>query len=259
MKVWLGASFLLTGVAWTVAYVAPLLAETSSEFSNSKVVIGGYESTTYKGEPLSKDLDEVRQRMMQRRVLEEFAEFLSPLRLPYTLTLYASDCSTEEQPDGVANAFYTGPRWRALVICYPLFAYFEKQAESLVELQKTRQLWTPVSREQYVAGVVAGVMLHEAGHALFDIMDVPMFGRQEDAADQMAGFIALQFNKETARTVIKGFAYFWQLEAEGGADPPTTLPDPSDPNYPSDPKQQCCAGPAMRLFRRAWHGFPTRI
>ena len=91
--------------------------------------------------------------------------------------------------------------------------------------------------------VVAGVMLHEAGHALFDIMDVPMFGRQEDAADQMAGFIALQFNKETARTVIKGFAYSWQLEAEGGADPPTTLPDPSDPNYPSDPKQQCSLDP----------------
>ena len=86
-------------------------------------------------------------------------------------------------------------------------------------------------------------MLHEAGHALFDIMDVPMFGRQEDAADQMAGFIALQFNKETARTVIKGFAYAWQLEAEGGADPPTTLPDPSDPNYPTDPEQQCWLDP----------------
>ena len=70
-----------------------------------------------------------------------------------------------------------------------------------------------------------------------------MFGRQEDAADQMAGFIALQFNKETARTVIKGFAYFWQLEAEGRADPPTTLPNPSDPNYPSDPKQQCSLDP----------------
>ena len=161
MKVWLGASFLLTGVAWTVAYVAPLLAETSSEFSNSKVLIGGFKRTTYKGDRLvGRSCKEVRQRMMQRQNLGGF-RFLSPLRLPYTLTLYASDCSTEEQPDGVANAFYTGPRWRALVICYPLFASFEKQADSLVELQKTRQLWTPVSPEQYF-WVVAGVMLHEA-------------------------------------------------------------------------------------------------
>ena len=152
MKVWLGASFLLTGVAWTVAYVAPLLAETSSEFSNSKVVIGGYKFTTYKGESLSKDLRRSQTAHDAAPVLEEFAEFLSPLRLPYTLTLYASDCSTEEQPDGVANAFYTGPRWRALVICYPLFAYFEKQADFWSSFRKPGNCGRPYHASNTLLG-----------------------------------------------------------------------------------------------------------
>ena len=29
---------------------------------------------------------------------------------------------------------------------------------------------------------------------LFDMLDVPVFGREEDAADETASFIALQFN-----------------------------------------------------------------
>ncbi len=33
--------------------------------------------------------------------------------------------------------------------------------------------------------------------------------REEDAADQIAGFLMLQFGKEVARTAIKGTAYVW--------------------------------------------------
>ena len=54
-------------------------------------------------------------------------------------------------------------------------------------------------------------LLHETGHAAFDIMDIPVFGREEDAADQFEGLLALQFGKETARTVVKGDAYFWYV------------------------------------------------
>jgi hypothetical protein len=44
-----------------------------------------------------------------------------------------------------------------------------------------RQIVAPVSREQYVAGLFTSVLMHERGHALFDPLDIPVFGRGEDA------------------------------------------------------------------------------
>jgi hypothetical protein len=45
---------------------------------------------------------------------------------------------------------------------------------------------------------------------MFDIYNVPIFGREEDAADQMAGFILWQFGAEVARRTLPGSAYFWR-------------------------------------------------
>jgi hypothetical protein len=69
-----------------------------------------------------------------------------------------------------------------------------------------------------VYGAFVGVLLHESGHAVFDMLHVPVFGREEDAADQMAAFIALNFNKEVARTITRGFAYLWRGFARSGGD-----------------------------------------
>jgi hypothetical protein len=49
------------------------------------------------------------------------------------------------------------------------------------------------------------VALHEVGHAVFDIFEVSVFGRAEDAAD-----IMLQFGKEQARRLIGGAAWAWR-------------------------------------------------
>jgi hypothetical protein len=51
---------------------------------------------------------------------------------------------------------------------------------------------------------------HEMGHAVFDLYDVPMFGRPEDAADQFAAYMMLQFGKDHARTLIGGAAYSYK-------------------------------------------------
>jgi hypothetical protein len=80
-----------------------------------------------------------------------------------------------------------------------------------------------VSPEQYLAGLYAGVLLHETGHALTDLLDLPVFGREEDMADQIAAYIALQFGKKDARQLILGFAYLWSMFAD-----PTTKSDYAD-------------------------------
>ena len=51
---------------------------------------------------------------------------------------------------------------------------------------------------------LVATFLHEAGHALFDLLEVPLLGREEDAADQLAAYYVLQFPKEIKRRLILG-------------------------------------------------------
>ena len=46
--------------------------------------------------------------------------------------------------------------------------------------------------------------------ATFDIFDVPIFGREEDAADNFATYIMLQFGGDQARRLIGGAAWAWR-------------------------------------------------
>src|SRR3974390_2532624 len=52
------------------------------------------------------------------------------------------------------------------------------------------------------------VTLHEVAHATFDIFKVPIFGHEEDAADNVATYVMLQFAE--ARRLIGGAAWAWR-------------------------------------------------
>ena len=56
------------------------------------------------------------------------------------------------------------------------------------------------------------MFLHETGHAVFDILKVPVFGREEDAADLFSAYIMLQFGKEDAHRLILGSAYQYKAD-----------------------------------------------
>jgi hypothetical protein len=60
-------------------------------------------------------------------------------------------------------------------------------------------------------GPVMDVLLHEAGHAVFDILQVPLFGREEAAADQFSVYIMLKLEKDEARHLIMGNAYQYNV------------------------------------------------
>ena len=51
---------------------------------------------------------------------------------------------------------------------------------------------------------------HEMGHATFDQLGMPLFGRQEDDADQFANYTMLQFSKADARCLIAGAAHSYK-------------------------------------------------
>jgi Putative metallopeptidase len=159
--------------------------------------------------PKSAQFQGVYESLKERKILEELQRFLAPLNLPHPLRLVTTEC-------GFVNAFYRPPD-RSLFICYELVANIIENAP------KTASEDRFVTREAAIVGNLVGVVLHEGGHMLFDMLDVPVFGREEDAADETASFIALQFNKDVARTVVKGFAYFWRREKDPAASAPMSV------------------------------------
>jgi len=134
--------------------------------------------------------------LKERKVLERLQKFLSPVRLPKTLRISLAGC------DGEADAFYEDA---AITICY----------EYIYELVKDMPEETTPSGIQpmdTIIGPLFEVALHEFAHALFELLELPVFGREEDAADQVAAYILLQLGESEARRLIAGAAYAYSME-----------------------------------------------
>jgi hypothetical protein len=135
--------------------------------------------------------------LKERLVLEKFKQFLSPLRLPRILRLNLTGC------DGDSNAWYEDD---TVTVCYE---YIDEQLKNAPKETTS----AGVTRAYAIIGPTVEVFLHEVGHAVFDYLKVPLFGREEDAADQFAAYLLLQFAKDDARRLIAGVAYAYHTEA----------------------------------------------
>jgi hypothetical protein len=144
--------------------------------------------------PKNAALQKVYELVKERRVLEKLQEIFSPFRLPIDLTFRTGDC------DGVSNAWYDRP---AVSVCYE---YLNEILQSMPK-ETTPAGVTPASA---VMGQFFYVFAHEMGHAMFDILEVPIFGNAEDAADHFSVYIMLQFGKNQARELITGAAYSYK-------------------------------------------------
>jgi hypothetical protein len=161
------------------------------------VPVGGQIRIVY-GEPKTPEQRIIYERLQKRRVLEDFRDFLSPLKLTKPLTIKTEAC-------GVVNAYYSSG---AVTICYEYVAWIHQVARKVT-------LSNEISLEDAVLGPFVDVLLHEVSHAIFDLLQIPLFGREEDAADQLAAFILLQFGDKPARRTITGAALlFRQMAAD---------------------------------------------
>ena len=168
------------------------------------------------------------QLLKERQALEKFKGLLSALRLPRALLLKVEGC------DGESNAWYGDD---AVTVCYEYLADILKNAPKET---------TPagVTRTDAIIGPTLEVFLHEVGHAVFDYLSVPILGREEDAADQFAAYLLLQFAERDARRLIYGVAYSYNIDA-------------------SQPSTKKILSPTSTAFRRsasttccAWHTGP---
>lgn len=161
--------------------------------------------------PDNPELIEVATWIKERGTLERLKEFLSPFRLPRTLSIQATDC------DGEADAFYED---RLITICY-------EYIQALRDNAPTETTPTGITRRDAVIGPLVDTGLHEFAHALFEMLKIPVLGREEDAADQVSAYIYLQLGYEESRRLIVGTAYAYLHEAVSG-DSPTSLEDFAD-------------------------------
>lgn len=146
--------------------------------------------------PKSDALRPVFQYLKDSRALERVQQVLSGLRLPRRLLIKTEDCN------GDSNAWYEND---AVTICYELVDDIWKNAASETTLGGVAPIDT-------VVGPFLDVVLHEVGHAVFEILRVPVFGREEDAADQFSAYLVLQAEKSLARRLILGNAYQYRAD-----------------------------------------------
>ncbi len=150
-------------------------------------------------DPRHRDLADT---LKKRHALETFAEVLGTVRLPKPLALRLQGC------DGESNAWYS-PAQGAIIFCYEYAAELWKKAPEAAE--------KGIAVADAQDGPFAFVLLHESSHALFDLLAVPLLGHEEDAADQLAGWMLLRTGRDAALRLLRGAAWMYLREARARA------------------------------------------
>lgn len=158
----------------------------TNQNQNSNIASFNYTYPTVTG-----DLNNtMRNSMIDAQFLETMTEVFNEIfRLPEDIELVLAQCN-------ISNAFYD-PSSKNLVLCYELFADIILYAETADE----------------VADIFIFVLFHELGHALIDVLNLPITGREEDVADQFSSYILLSGDKtgdnDGEIALITAAAFFW--------------------------------------------------
>lgn len=143
----------------------------------------------------------IHDRLRQRQVLERLRVFLAPLRLPKPLQIKIDECGTPLVP------YRTGA---PVVVCYEYIEQVENLSNRALPAASYIGLLGQVvlSKDQTIIGPVVHVLLNNVSRGLFDVLDLPVWGNIEDAADHIAAYLMLQFGKDVAQKTLFGTAWF---------------------------------------------------
>lgn len=162
--------------------------------------------------PRSPELESIHARVRDADLLHRLPEVQAidgMFELPRTLHYATREC-------GEFGAFYR-PAGAEVVLCYETLRTLYQRG---LEQQRAggHDADYPL---RYLLANVRFIVLHETGHALVDLLDLPATGRQEDAVDQLAAILMLRFAglEETPAQVIDNLrmAANWMLADSTGA------------------------------------------
>ncbi|HEX6751168.1 MAG TPA: DUF4344 domain-containing metallopeptidase [Longimicrobium sp.] len=121
----------------------------------------------------------------QAHFLEDVAGWMNDwVRLPQDVTLTFAQC-------GESNSFYE-PRDRTVTVCFELVDELDQMFAD------------DRDRDQAVNDALLFTTLHEVGHALVNVLDLPVTGREEDAVDQLASLILVDGAEDGDEAAVNG-------------------------------------------------------
>ena len=146
------------------------------------------------------DLRDLRERLVSSRLLDTIAAGLNDtIRIRENVVIAGSECM---EP----NAYYR-PEARRVTLCYELLADLSRRFRRMPQ------------SDILVAGTTAFVLLHEVGHALIHVLDLPTTGREEDAVDQLATLLMLGEGPVGDSLAFAAAAWFLQSSQRTRIDP----------------------------------------
>jgi hypothetical protein len=131
----------------------------------------------------SVELRTLARELRETGTLEELARNLNALfRLPREIGIRLTEC-------GEANAYYDLERYEIL-LCLELM-------DGMADVLKP-QFETDEDFTNALAGAFIATALHEVGHALVHVLELPITGREEDAVDQLSAWLLIQAGEPDA-------------------------------------------------------------
>ncbi len=154
--------------------------------------------------------EEIDRQLKKVKLLEKAADKLNrSLILPYDIYLKTKDC-------GEVNAFYDSDE-HSVTVCFELMEHFYKVFRSVGESDQKAY--------DKMFDAVRFAFLHEIGHALIDIYNLPITGNEEDAADRCSTFINLTELGEDGVNAVLAAADAFAIESKGNAPDRRNLAD----------------------------------
>ena len=144
-------------------------------------------------EPTSAELLPIYKQLQSLGALHQLQLFMEPLRLPHPIKVRTAECGPNPEPYVPG-----GP----VTICYEVI----EQVAKLVQ-QHSRD---PAYQAILINGAFVQTALHNMSLAIFDVLGVPIWGREFDAADRLAALIMTQFGEDVMAATVETTTQIFQ-------------------------------------------------
>ncbi len=144
-------------------------------------------------EPASPELRPIYEQLKALGALQQLRLLMEPLRLPKPLMVRTAECGPDPQ------AYVPGG---PVTICYEVL----DQVAKLVK-QHSRD---PAYQQTLIYGAFVQTALHNVALGIFDVLGVPIWGREFDAADRLAALIMTQFGEDVMASTVETTTQIFQ-------------------------------------------------
>lgn len=197
--IWILQLFLLVVAGLVVAGIGPAEAakkqpsRTGHQLARHKFVV------TFEDTKLE-DMATIRQYLIDANMVGGILDDIGKeIRLAQDVPVTFKDC-------GEVDAHWD-PQTKSITYCYELIKFYARGFDEVDDdtASNVEVALKGTDKEAVVAATTLFVLLHELGHGLVDMFDLPITGREEDAADQFATLAFLDSDKDDPRSPISYF------------------------------------------------------